>query len=694
MGKHVHNCITQFFESRRDTLAPHASNAQGGPLCKRGGCVRTLRTPPAYGLEKCTLPWMNKFIQTKIKKRNSAYKRAKQTRVFDGYKKLRNEVVNLLRISKRDYLRKSCLGGSKKFWKAVKHIKNSSNHAIPALRVKSTVASSNVEKATLLNLTLATNFNHSVHPLSPSNIHIFQANPSSPTSDEVLCVEDDIFCLLNTIDVTKASRPDGISGYMLKGTAEAITPTVTHLFNLSLKSGKVPEAWKTSSVVPIPKTHRPSDNPIDYRPISLLSTVSKLLEKHVYKLLWQHLNANGLVSDSQWGFCPSRSTVTALLSTFHAIFQLLEKGSDVCLIFFDLRKAFDSVPHAPLLQHLKDIGLNSHILQWISSYLCCRKKYVVVEGTSSSTTSVPSGVPQGSVLGPLLFLTYINCVADLGFSDGTLISMYADDILLWKPIKCSNDYVYLQTDINNISTCIKSLYLSLNSSKCKYIIASRKRQPTLPSSGLHLNGEALEHVRSYRYLGILVTETLTWSEHIQQVCSKARKLIGMMYRQFYFWTNTSVLRSIYITCIRPHLEYAAQLWDPHVKRDIQMLESVQKFACKVCLKCWDMDYDNMLHCLDLPLLRVRRQHLKLITMFNIVNGNIVFPAGIFNLHQHLSQRNNSSVFHKLHSRTNYFYFSYVPSVITVWNTLPVDIRSSSSVSVFKHNLLHWAHVLY
>ena len=124
---------------------------------------------------------------------------------------------------------------------------------------------------------------------------------------------------------------------MLKGTAEAITPTVTHLFNLSLKSGEVPEAWKTSSVVSIPKTHRPSDNPIDYRPISLLSTLSKLLEKHVYKLLWQHLNANGLVSDSQWGFCPSRSTVTALLSTLHAIFQLLEKGSDMCLIFWNVR---------------------------------------------------------------------------------------------------------------------------------------------------------------------------------------------------------------------------------------------------------------------------------------------------------------------------------------------------------------------
>ena len=150
----------------------------------------------------------------------------------------------------------------------------------------------------------------------------------------------------------------------------------------------------------------------------------------------------------------------------------------------NILKAFDSVPHAPLLQHLKDIRLNSHILRWISSYLWCIKQYVVVEGASSSTTSVPSGVPQGSVLGPLLFLTYINCVADLGFSDGP---MYADDILLWKPIKCSSDYVSLQADIDNISNCIRILYLSLNSSKCKYIIASRKRQPTLPSSGLGLD---------------------------------------------------------------------------------------------------------------------------------------------------------------------------------------------------------------
>ena len=123
-----------------------------------------------------------------------------------------------------------------------------------------------------------------------------------------------------------------------------------------------------------------------------------------------------------------------------------------------------------------------------------------------------------------------------------------------------------------------------------------------------------------------MNEHISWSEHIKQLCSKVRKLIGMLYRQFYTWTDTSTLITIYLTCIRPHLEYTAQLWDPYNKKDIELLESVQKFACKVCLKCWDMDYQNMLHCLDIPPLSVRRRYLKLITMFNIVNGQVIFST--------------------------------------------------------------------
>ena len=502
-----------------------------------------------------------------------------------------------------------------------------------------------------------------------------------------LCDEGDIFCLLNGIDVTKASGPDKISGYMLKGTAEAITTTLTHLFNLSLRNCKIPEKWKTSCVVPIPKAQRYTENPNNYRPISLLSIVSKLLEKHVYKLVWQYLEDKKLISDNQWGFCPGKSTTTALLSTFHEVIQILEQGSDVALIFFDLRKAFDSVPHALLLQHLKDIELDSHIVQWISSYLSGRKQYVVVEGTSSDSVSVVSGVPQGSVLGPLLFLTYINCVGNLELSDGSRLTMYADDILLMKPIRGFNDFIHLQRDIDIIANCIDNLRLSLNTAKCKYIIVSRKKQPTIPLMGLHLNNDILEQVTSYRYLGVLISQRLSWSEHIQQICSKGRRLVGMLYRQFYKWADPSVLRSIYITCIRPHLEYAVQLWDPYIMKDNRMLESVQKFACKVCLKCWDMDYDNMLHC-HLPRLSEWRQYLKLLTMYNIVNGHLFFPEGIFVLHRHLSLRHNSSIYCRPRSHTNYFLFSYVPSVITLWNNLPLELKSSS-LSTFKSGLYNW-----
>ena len=409
-------------------------------------------------IQNYRLPWINQSIRNAISMRNSAFSKAKRNGNILKYKQLRNKVVQLLRIAKKKYLKKASFEGSKRFWKAVKNIRNPSNQSIPVLREDSIVATSNAEKASLLNKTLARNFNYNFPVLSPPNIQEYIIYPTS----EVLCSEDEVFSLLCTVDVSKASGPDGISGYMLKGTAEAITPTLTQLFNLSLKTGTVHKAWKASSVVPIPKLNKPSNNPNDYRHISLLPIVSKLLEKHVYKLLWDHLTNNEFISDSQWGFCPNKSTVTALLSTFHAVYQMMEKDFDVSLIFLDIRKAFDSVPHQPLIQYLGDIGINPHIVQWISSYLCQRTQRVVVGGASSDAMDVVSGVPQGSVLGPLLFLTYINCVANLCLSEGTRLSMYADDILLWKPIKQDNDYIHLQADLNLISSSISNLHLSPN----------------------------------------------------------------------------------------------------------------------------------------------------------------------------------------------------------------------------------------
>ena len=445
-----------------------------------------------------------------------------------------------------------------------------------------------------------------------------------------------------------------------------------------------------SSIVPIPKSKSGLDNLANYRPISLLPIVSKLLEKHIYSMVLKHLFEKKILSDDQWGFSSGKSTVTALLSSINDILQLLESGADVSMIFFDLCKAFDSVPHLPLLHKLRECDLDQYLLQWITNYLCGREQYVVVNGVFSTTVPVVSGVPQGSVLGPLLFLVYINCVSTLQLSPGTKLAIYADDILLYKPISSPEDYCHLQQDIHDISNCIEAHYLTLNTSKCKYLIASKKRQPCLPPGGLILGECMLEQVHSYRYLGIMVTSTLSWRDHIQQICNKARKLIGILYRNFSAWADTHTLRCLYLVCIRPHLEYACQLWDPYLTGDINMLESVQKFACRVCLKRWDLDYYNMLLLLDIPPLSTRRKYLKLTVMYNIVKNNYHFPPDIF-VRQHFPYRSRqeaNAIFFRPFARTQYLYYSFIPSVIMLWNSLPLSIKHSSSISSFKRSLLY------
>ena len=248
----------------------------------------------------------------------------------------------MIRNAKSSYFKNLNPRNKKQFWKAVKYL-NKQQSSIPTLHYHDTAAESDSEKASLLNECFSACFNRDIPPLSPADdtVHF------SPCPDELLCTADEVLFLIMSLDPSKANGPDGTSAQMLKGTAHSIAPSLTKLFNISISQGRFPECWKTSSVVPIPKSTNRSEA-TDYRPISLLSVVSKMLERHFHQYITKHLNEHHPLSNKQWGFQSRKSTVTALLSVTHDWFQTLEAGQEVRSIFFDLRKAFDSVPHRPL----------------------------------------------------------------------------------------------------------------------------------------------------------------------------------------------------------------------------------------------------------------------------------------------------------------------------------------------------------
>ena len=205
----------------------------------------------------------------------------------------------------------------------------------------------------------------------------------------------------------------------------------------------------------------------------------------------------------------------------------LDEGSDVCSIYFDLKKAFDSVAHSLLLQKLADIELDPYITQWISSYLTSRSQHVAVEGACSPVLPVLSGVPQGSVLGPLLFLIFIDDVVSQ-VSPGSQRSLFADNMALYRPIQATIDYSILQNDISSIASWIKSRSLSLQPKKCCAMLISRKRTSQINHPTLYVEGAPLSYVTSVKYLGILISSNLSWSSHISKIHAKARRLTGML----------------------------------------------------------------------------------------------------------------------------------------------------------------------
>ncbi len=301
-----------------------------------------------------------------------------------------------------------------------------------------------------------------------------------PIIDNVILSEEEIVAVIKILDSNKAQGPDGIPVRLLKETAMQIAPSLRVLYNKCLNVGVLSDEWKLANVVPVHK-HGEKSHVEDYRPISLLSIISKVLERCVFNNIKYHVYEQ--ISPYQNGFMPGKSCITQLVDVFERIGRELDRGKQIDVLYLDMSKAFDKVSHATLLHRLRQFGFGGNILKWFRSYLTNRHQRTTILGATSKSLPVTSGVPQGSILGPLLFLLYEDHLSNAVRASN--IATFADDTKIFRTISSNSDAVALQADLTNFEESSKNVNLILNASKCKVLRVTRKHNKIIYPYKLH-----------------------------------------------------------------------------------------------------------------------------------------------------------------------------------------------------------------
>ena len=358
-----------------------------------------------------------------------------------------------------------------------------------------------------------------------------------------------------SLNVGKAVGPDTISNRLLQELALPLSAPLCNLFNFSLRTGQVPSSWKEAHVTPIHKKNDPSDVS-NYRPISLLNTMGKVLEKIVHKHVFNYFQDNNILTVLQSGFVPGDSTVNQLPDLYNTFCKSLDDSKEVRAVFCDISKAFDRVWHRGLLYKLRRAGITGSLLSWFSHYLQDRKQRVVLPGASSNWSSVQAGVPQGSILGPLLFLLYINDIVEDIHSS---IGLFADDTSLYIIVEDPLDAaVILNSDLSKIHRWASQWLVTFNPSKSESLLFSRKVN-YLYHPPLTMNYQHITEVTEHKHLGLYFSSNGAWHDHMDYIKKKAWQRIYIM-RRCKFLLDRRSLQTIYFSFIRPILEYADVVW--------------------------------------------------------------------------------------------------------------------------------------
>ena len=495
--------------------------------------------------------------------------------------------------------------------------------------------------------------------------------------------------LLNRLKPNKACGPDKIPNRVLKELAPVLAPPLTALYNKSLEEGTVPAEWRHAFVTPVYKKgdkHSPSN----YRPVSLTVVCCKLLEHIVCNHVLTHLEENNLLTTLQHGFRRGHSCETQLLLTYDNLIRSFDKTLQTDMAILDFSRAFDTVPHRRLISKLTSYGVKGQVLNWIDSFLSDRKMTVVVDGhTAKESIRVLSGVPQGTVLGPLLFLVYINDIVD-AVSPGTTIRLQTDDCLVYRPLRKNNedeDQRVLQRDLDALEAWADKWGMRFNPSKCQIMQVKRGNSP--PKLHLYeLMDTVLQNVTKAKYLGVWLSSNLDWGHQIGTATNKANTSLHFISRNLSGCSRSArehAVRSLTM----PHLQYCCTVWDPHKKKSKDQLEMVNRRAARcVFNKRWRdraVSPTAILRQLNWREQEQKRRHQRLVMTYKIVHGEVAIPRDRFAAPGRLTRHDHNRKLGTKHSSHDTVKNSFFWRVHD-WNSLHQDTVDATSVEAFRNRL--------
>ena len=520
-----------------------------------------------------------------------------------------------------------------------------------------------------------------------ANIPDAQLHEELPPLQDINFTVDDVEKALMKLKVGKSPGPDQLHPRMLRELASVLKIPLFILFRKSLDKGQLPLQWKCAHVSPIFKKGNRS-SPCNYRPVSLTSVVCKLMETLIRDSLVTHMEENHLVCHQQHGFRAGRSTTTQLLSTLEVWTRILDEGGCVDTVFMDFMKAFDKVPHRRLLRKLEGYRVTRNVLAWIDDFLSERHQRVVVNGAKSKWSSVTSGIPQGSVLGPVLFVIYIN---DLPESCDCSTLLFADDTKVFQQVKSTADCEKLQADLNHLQSWADRWQLCFHPQKCKVMrIGNGHPEFTyqMTVDGLLID---LDTTHTEKDLGVYVDDKLKFDFHIHTAVTRANRMLGLIKRSYTYLDKESLL-CLYKAMVRPILEYGVTVWSPYRIGDIDAVESVQRRATRILPELRGLDYEARLRSLKLPTLTYRRLRGDVINVYKYIHGiyRLSLADNMFEMAQYGATRGHSFKLYKHQSRLNLRKHFFSQRVVDVWNSLPDDVVTAPSLNMLKRRLdYHW-----